>query len=354
MNSEFEGKLLVFRLLLPFILGSLAGWLLGGSALMPVVRGREQGSRGGFFWSWLLGFSLVSLAFIASDFGSRGILLDPRQWSGWEAKEPWMHWVWVGPSVFGLWGLVDRLASWTLSLGVGRVILFGVPLAILVIGMFPGGDGYADLQSTFRAFGGLTIAFSILNWLFVSQRQLRAQSPWLAWAFVVQLGCIAVVVLQSYASLGEWLIFCLAMLSGVLLLSSLESFLRGRRESVGTKANQVGDTDGSLGGRSQVSVDGVRELSLSGSAWLLLFGFAACAGLCVSRAYAWTPLPWWMLILLLGLPTIFSSIDWLLCKFAGGGLVRYRGLVRILGLAFATLIMIWLVYTQAVEAQPQW
>jgi len=339
MNSEFEGKLLFFRLVLPVLFGGFVSWVLRGKVDGAYGRRGGQVGVGPSVLGRIVGVLAIGFAFIVSDFASRGILFTPEEWLNWQAKEPWMHWVWAGPLTLGLWHLAE--ASWPrlVGRGVGRFLLLFLPLLVFVLVMFPGGQGYADQAMAHLLLGVLAWFFSVLNWLLVAQRQSVSEGRWFGWVYVLQLGSVAMVVLQSYASLGEWLIFSSAMMAGALAMTAVTSsrVLRKIGSEVGS---QVGD-----GGHESP----VREFGfLGGSLLELLLGFASCAGLCVSRAYAWNPLAWWVILVLLGLPSLYSIIDRVLCNFSLGWRARY------VGLFVATLMLLVLLYSLSLEGEPQW
>ncbi|MFM8570979.1 MAG: hypothetical protein ACKOAU_05225, partial [Pirellula sp.] len=137
MNSEFEGAVLLFRVLLPRVLGGVANWLLVG-----------QGPRR------ILASLAVWLAFLVSDFGSRGLLMTPSLWTTWEAREPWMHWAWAGPLGWTLW---MALSYYSPRMGTFTILaLVFATLGVMVWKMFPDSPGYADQRERFLWLGGLT------------------------------------------------------------------------------------------------------------------------------------------------------------------------------------------------------
>jgi len=321
MNSEFEGKLLVFRVLLPLVSGMLAAWLI-----VPSQAGEDRPRGNGRpLLMAILGSLTIWGAFLISDLASRGILLDPNDWSSWEAREPWMHWVWTGPLVLTLWlsiGLVCARKAFHWLWIMAFVLL---ALSVLSLMMFPSGQGYADQLTSFRYLGGLALVASLLNVSLVMQRCIETKSSWFGWAHVAHLGCIAAVVLQSYASLGEWIIFCGSLMAGAMLLMS-------RREHTHSTQGffKTGDR-------------------LFESVLTMLMGFAAVAGLSISRAYAWNPMPLWLLLVLATLPSLMASVDIAIFRFAKGSIGgRLAGCLVVLGIVFALL------YVFVLRTEPQW
>lgn len=317
MNSEFEGKLLLFRVLVPLVFGALSAWFLRHRLELPATtdgESRPEAKRPGTrVLGWALGCVLVWIAFWVSELGSRGILLSPQQWSSWEARERWMHWVWIGPLVLSNWIAVKAIMKSSPIASAVIALFMGLAMALMAWFMFPDGSGYADQRTWFFVLSLLSFVFALSNRVLVHWRQETAGSVWFGWVHVMHLGCVASVVLQSYASLGEWMVFSGSMMAGVMLV-----------------------------------------LGLSKQAWCEssltpLLAFSAVAGLCLSRAYSWSPLPTGVLVLLLGFPSLAALVDGFVCRFLRGSVVgRVAILFVILGIALG------IIYAFVVRNEPQW
>lgn len=333
MNYEFEGKLLVFRVLIPLVLGVFFSFLAARS-----------GRKG--FVVCVLSCLILWGAFAVSDFGSRGLLMrtdwifgGPGSLGGWEAKEPWMHWVWVAPLVMTLWialrWILGRGQSETSSRSKRVVWLVDAiywlsAIAWMSFSMFPVGEGYAEQALKFAYLGVLTWVASVVNAGLLVERTEVAQSRWFRWALVVQFGCIAAVVMQSYASLGEWVVFCGAFMAGAIGSGGIGS--GGIGMNVSSKSGRVGAQE--VG----------QELGLG-----MLMSFAAVAGLTLSQAYAWNPLPLWLLGVLAMSPSIMAIVDMGLSRSGRGSQWR-----RLLGFLVLLFLNMGLVYFFVLRAEPQW
>jgi hypothetical protein len=329
MNYEFEGKLLVFRVLIPLVLGAFFGLL----AARPGRKGSVV---------CVLSCLILWGAFAVSDFGSRGLLMrtdwifgGPGSLGGWEAKEPWMHWVWVAPLVMTLWialrWILGRGQSETSSrskrvVRLVEAIYWSSAIAWMSFSMFPAGEGYAQQALKFAYLGVLTWVASVVNAGLLVERTEVAQSRWFRWALVVQFGCIAAVVLQSYASLGEWVVFCGAFMAGAIGSGALWSGALGRN------------------GASKNAREGAYEVALG-----MLMSFAAVAGLSLSQAYAWNLLPLWLFGVLAMSPSIMTVVDMGLARSGRGS--RWR---RLLGFLVLLLLEMGLVYFFVLRTEPQW
>jgi hypothetical protein len=320
--------------LIPLVLGAFFGF-----------SAARSGRKG--FVVCVLSCLILWGAFAVSDFGSRGLLMR-TDWifagsggvGGWEAKEPWMHWVWVAPLVMTLWIAL----RWILGRGIlGRglqaegqretsskakrvvwlveAIYWLSAIAWMSFSMFPVGEGYAPQASKFAYLGVLTWVASVVNAGLLVERTEIAQSRWFRWALVVQFGCIAAVVLQSYASLGEWVVFCGTFMTG----------------AIGSGA--IG-----MNGSSKSGLGGAQEVDLG-----VLMSFAAVAGLTLSQAYAWNPLPVWLLGVLAMSPSVMAIVDMGLSRSGRGSLWR-----RLLGFLVLLLLNMGLVYFFVLRTEPQW
>ena len=77
--------------------------------------------------------------------------------------------------------------------------------------------------------------------------------------------------------------------------------------------------------------------------------FAAVAGLTLSQAYAWNPLPVWLLGVLAMSPSIMAIVDMGLSRSGRGSLWR-----RLLGFLLLLLLNMGLVYFFVLRTEPQW
>ena len=256
-----------------------------------------------------------------------------------------MHWVWVAPLVMTLWtALRWMLDGWILGywfrtegqpetssrskqvLRLVEAIYWLSAIAWMSFSMFPVGEGYAQQAMKFGYLGVFTWVASVLNAGLLAERTELAQSRWFRWALVVQFGCIAAVVLQSYASLGEWLVFCCAFMTGAIISGAIISGAMGRNDSA--ENGRVGAHEVAFG---------------------TLMSFAAVAGLSLSQAYAWNPLPLWLLGVLATSPSIMAVVDMGLARTGRGSPWR-----RLLGFLVLLLLEMGLVYFFVLRTEPQW
>jgi hypothetical protein len=224
-----------------------------------------------------------------------------------------MHWVWVGPLVLSVWMAMKAMLKSSPIANTMNALAMGLAMGLMAWLMFPDGPGYADQRVWFQLLSVLSFFTAILNLSLVRRRQRKAGSVWFGWVHVLHLGCVAVLVLQSYASLGEWIVFSGSMMAGVMLM-----LWRPKQAWC--------------------------ESSLTP-----LLAFSSVAGLSLSRAYSWSPLPLGVLVLLLGVPSLASLFDGIVCRYWKGSLA-----VRILNLFAIVGVVLGVIYVFVLRNEPQW
>jgi len=350
MDIGFEAKVGVVRVLLPVVLGVLAVWL--------TLKKRGVGA--------FIGGSLFVLGFAISEFANnpnnsavslfgwlREILVSPP-------KEPWMRMLWVFPVVYlvskflmsGAFGATvpnlfksgnpqaQSLDSTRNRLGgvlttLGAIALSSLLMFAMAYLLFPRGAGYEDKASMIFWSPWLILAATILNGFALAGSLQKGGGTWFLWTLVAQLGCIAVCILQGYASLGEWAVV-LASLGGVTaLLATLISTTSISAASISTGSISAGE-------------DSKRTHPLGGHVYAI--SFAAVALLSVSQVYSWSPLPSWFLLLLCFLPTVHVFLDVLLTVVFS----NIRKALRIAWWVLTLAAFMGTFYWVVLNSVPQW
>ncbi len=204
----FELQIAIQRLLVPGVLAWIGAWLL-------VRRQDSPAPSRGLTGIGVIGALVICSAFIVSDFMQRGILLTPKEWFGWEAREPWMLMVWLVPAVimslalehFFL-GSSEGFQGWR----VPCLLTFWIGASYL---LFPMGEGYQDKLPT---VGRLAVSSAVAAAWNAYAMDGIANGPggrWYPLVLLAQFGCIVAMVLPSYASLSEWVLVGVGVSSGV-------------------------------------------------------------------------------------------------------------------------------------------
>ena len=282
MQPSFEVQILLQRIVLPGLMGLVGGWVLSRCER----RSLESGSSGaaehplrGAMSASSLGSLLVGAGLIASDLWQRELITNPAIWRRWDAREPWMWMVWMVPGLILFMGLVkglvatpSRYATWSLP----GVIAWATGIFYVCL---PQGPGYEnDLPRAVRWIA-LGIAAVAMNCASLNAIARGPGGRWAPLVVLVQLVCVAGLALQSYASLGE---FILAATGATLGLSIVSLFLPSTRTF-------------DYGWPLAPAILGLTVL--------------ACASLATSTFYISEPPATWILMSVLFLPTVAGAID---------------------------------------------
>jgi hypothetical protein len=208
----FEIQIAIQRLLVPGILALIGTWLLAG-------RQESQASaRRGASGIGLIGAFILAGAFVVSDFMQRGILLSPREWLGWEAREPWMLMVWLVPALIlalafmqFLLGTSERFQRWSVPL----LLTFWIGASYLLL---PMGAGYQDKLPSVGRWVVVGAVAAVWNAYAMEWMANGPGGRWYPLVLLSQFGCIVAIVLSSYASLSEWVLVGAGVSCGVSVL----------------------------------------------------------------------------------------------------------------------------------------
>lgn len=211
----FEVQIAIQRLLIPGVLALIGAWL---------IVGRQESSastRGGASGIGLIGALVVGAAFIVSDFMQRGILLSPRKWLEWEAREPWMLMVWLVPAVITalavaqfIFGSSERFQRWTIPF----LLTFWIGAIYVLV---PMGTGYQDKLPSVGQWVVSGAVAAVWNAYAMDWIASGTGGRWYPLVLLAQFGCIVAIVLSSYASLSEWVLVGVGATSGVSVVQLL-------------------------------------------------------------------------------------------------------------------------------------
>lgn len=313
MELGFETKILLQRILLPFVLAALGGLLISARRVNRDDWG-ESTRRG--LGRILLGTCCIAISPILSDLWQRELLWKPGEWRTWTASEPWMWMVWIVPGSM----LVLGWLRWCFPSATHFAAWLGPCLATLFAGgmvcIVPQGSGYTDkLGEALYWVAAGTIA-SYWNAWAIDGIASGSSGRWAPLVMVAQLGCVAVMALQSYALLGEWALVGVALAMGL---------------SVGSLAFAYGDTYPMGWPLVTVMVP------------LVWMGVGCLA---VSHFYVSSPPNIWLAGAVLMLPTIVGLWDRVLH--------RQSTWVRVFVAALVSGMILGAVIVTALQNQPEW
>lgn len=274
---SFEQQILLQRIALPAVASIFGCWLLIASRS---ESGRDvdqphSHSR----WMTILGSLLIAGSLVASDFWQRELLWDPLHWSDWEPSYRWQWLVWLIPGTMLLLGSLRAFAlnEREQSAQVWPILSLAA-ISIHYVALFEIEAWPNWLIPMFHAIL-IGSAASLLNISSLHALATSGASRWAPLVLLGQLGCIAAIALQSYASLGEWVLTGI----GVTLGATIVSFGYGAKSQ--------------LFGVWPISI-ALYPVAISGAVCLLLTGYFR------SRA-----LPVYLVGIVLLLPTIVWFLD---------------------------------------------
>lgn len=235
-----------------------------------------------FFGAFLCGLGLL-----CSDLWQRGLLHKPAEWSTWKAAYQWQWMIWIIPaSMLGmsivriLFAIPIHYAA--IASGITASVASGV-LLICLNETLIWQDQSANVLPWFAA-GTVAILWNTMGLNSIAK---AAGSRWVTLVVLAQLGCVAAIALQTYASLGEWTLAGV----GAALGASMVGLLRG----------------------SSAKLDFGWQLSIV----VLPLGIMAAGCLAVSHFFEPVPLPLWVTGCVLFLPAIVGATDFVIGRLWG-------------------------------------
>lgn len=214
---SFEQQILLQRILLPGLASLVGCWLFLSSK--SESGGEEDATYPHARWKTLLGSLLIGGSLLVSDFWQRELLSDPMAWTSWTASYRWQWLIWLIPgAVLGLgllrlFSVSEREQS---ALVWPALCLFAIGAHYLTI--FEPETWPKWLTPMFQAIL-IGSAASILNLASLHSLVATGASRWTPLVLLAQLGCVAAIAIQSYASLGEWVLTGIGVTLGATCVS---------------------------------------------------------------------------------------------------------------------------------------
>ena len=274
---SFEIQIALQRLLLPAVCS-----LIGCYLLSKTDQGEDwydDEPLQGIAFPTLSGTLLCALGLICSDLWQRGIILKPIEWSQWKASYQWQWMVWMIPGSM----LLLAVARSIFTVPIHFTAMAGIATATLAIGVLfvclnerTVWDDQSAKLLPWMAVGGVAAMWNIASLNSIARSD---GSRWVSLTVLGQLGCVAAVTLQSYASLGEW-------------------SLAGVGAAAGTSIVGV-----FLGAKAKL------HYGWPLSTVVIPLGIMAISCLAVSNFFESRPLPTWLIASVLFLPTLVCIVD---------------------------------------------
>ena len=281
---SFELQIGLQRLLLPGVCSLIGCYIL--SRTDPGEDWYDDEPVRGTAFPTFFGALLCAIGMICSDLWQRGIIAKPAEWLTWQASYQWQWMVWMIPGCM----VIMALARSLFAIPIQFAALAGfvtATLAILVLfvclNQGPVWDDQKEKWLPWLAASCLAVTWNIASLNSIARSD---GSRWVSLTILGQLGCVAAITFQSYASLGEW------TLAGI---------------GVATGASLVGVFTG-----SKAKLHFGWQLSTV----VIPIGIMAVACLAVSSFFESRPLPIWLIGSVLFLPTLVGVVDFVFGRTA--------------------------------------
>ncbi len=289
---SFELQILLQRLLLPAVCSLIGCYML--SRTDPGEDWYDDEPIKGMAFTTLFGAFLCGIGMICSDLLQRGIIAKPDEWLTWQASYQWQWMVWMIPSCM----VTMAVARSIFSIPIHYAAFAGFVTATLAICVLfvclNEGTVWDDQKAKWLPWMAASCVAVMWNIASLNSIVKADGSRWVSLTILGQLGCVAAITIQSYASLGEWTLVGI----GVAVGASLVGIFAG----------------------SKAKLDFGWQLSTV----VIPLGIMAVACLAVSSFFESRPLPIWLIGSVLFLPTLIGVVDFVFGRTAN---TRFRVLL---------------------------
>lgn len=292
---SLEQEIALKQFLLPALCALVGCWILARTD-RGEDRFEDEPVRGIGFQT-LLGVAVCAMGIIFSDLWQRGILGEPTEWLNLKPSYQWERIAWMVPGCMIAMGLLRFVVSTPVQFaGIAGSFTASIAVGILYFSLNQK-EVWEDHQSKLLPWMAAGSAAAILNVSSLNSIATSGGFRWVSLVMLGQFGCLAAIILQSYASLGRWCVVGI----GVALGASIVGFFS----------------------RSTTKLHYVWPLSIV----VLPLGIMAVVCLVLSPFFFQAhTLPLWLTSTVLFLPTIVWAVDmvfgrlygaWLRVAFAG-------------------------------------
>jgi hypothetical protein len=215
---NFEIQVFLQRIAIPAVASLAGGWLLLSTE--AGTENHEDEPLQGIFFKTLLGTILCGIGLLASDLLQRGLLFKPEEWLSWKASYQWQWMAVLIPSSFVVLGLLRSVLPIPKSIAnIAWPMLAILTACTLIVSlmepdMLNAEKWKEELKSLLWCIAVGTVAI-LLNIATLDNLARSGAARWTPLVLLGQLGCVAAIILQSYASLGEWTLACIGSTVGL-------------------------------------------------------------------------------------------------------------------------------------------
>jgi hypothetical protein len=225
-RMNFEIQVFLQRIAIPAVASLVGGWILLSTE--ECTENYEDEPLQGIFLKTLLGTVLCGTGLLASDLLQRGLLLKPEDWLSWKASYQWQWMAILIPSSFVVLGLLRSSLPVPKSIAniawpmLAILTTCTVVVSLMEPDVLKEEKWKEELKSLLWRIAVGTAAI-LLNIATLDNLARSGAARWTPLVLVGQLGCVAAIILQSYASLGEWTLACIGSTVGL----SIGSLIKG-------------------------------------------------------------------------------------------------------------------------------
>jgi len=151
----------------------------------------------------LFGAAVCAMGIVFSDLWQRGIIAQPMEWSSWKPSYQWERVAWMVPGSM----LALALLRFIVSTPVQFAELAGTFTSSIAVGILYASLNdkvvWEDQQSKLLPWMAAGCAAAIMNVSSLNSMATSGGFRWVSLVMLAQFGCLAAIILQSYASLGR-------------------------------------------------------------------------------------------------------------------------------------------------------
>lgn len=199
---SLEQEIALQQFLLPGLCALVGCWILARTDQGEDCFEDEPVRGVGF--QTLLGVAVCSMGIVFSDLWQRGLVGEPTQWLTWKPSRQWERIAWMVPGSMLAMGMLRSVVSTPVHFaGVAGSFTASIAVGILYYSLNQK-EVWEDHQSILLPWMAAGCAAAILNVSSLNSIATSGGFRWVSLVMLGQFGCLASIILQSYASLGRW------------------------------------------------------------------------------------------------------------------------------------------------------
>ncbi len=197
---NFETQIAVQRLLLPAICSLIGCYLLAKTDSGEVWYDDEP--LQGISVATLLGALICAAGMLVSELWQRDLIAKPSEWVNWRASYQWEWMAWMIPSSMIAMAIVRAFYTTPIHF----TAMAGNATGLISVGVLfvclNEGTAWKDQSAKLLPWMALSCAAILCNTSSLNSIARSDGARWVSLTVLGQLGCVAAIAIQSYASLG--------------------------------------------------------------------------------------------------------------------------------------------------------